>query len=92
MTLGQVNRIGKDNNLPWRIKSELAYVAKRTRTVYSLSKQTMVLIERKTWKSKSILSRRRLIKNMMIYLDLTRKNNIKISEDENILVLELFRE
>lgn len=91
MTLGQVNRIGKDNNLPWRIKSELAYVAKRTRTVYSLSKQTMVLIERKTWKSKSILSRRRLIKNM-IYLDLTRKNNIKISEDENILVLELFRE
>ena len=79
------NGIGKDNNLPWRIKSELAYFAKMTKTVCNFSKQNAVLMGRKTWES--IPSRIRPLKNR-INIVLTRQDKSKISEDENVLVCD----
>eukprot|EP00092_Neocalanus_flemingeri_P032222 GFUD01035022.1.p1 GENE.GFUD01035022.1~~GFUD01035022.1.p1 ORF type:complete len:196 (+),score=72.92 GFUD01035022.1:81-668(+) len=79
------NGIGKDNNLPWRIKSELSYFAKMTKTVGNFSKQNAVLMGRKTWES--IPARIRPLKNR-INIVLTRQDKSKISEDENVLVCD----
>ena len=81
----QENGIGKDNNLPWRIKSELAYFAKMTKSVNNFSKQNAVLMGRKTWES--IPSRIKPLKNR-VNIVLTRQEKSKISEDENVIVCD----
>ena len=86
----QENGIGKDNNLPWRIKSELAYFASNimsmayfakddlTKSGNNFSKQNAVLMGRKTWES--IPSRIKPLKNR-VNIVLTRQEKSKISED-----------
>ena len=81
----QENGIGKDGNLPWRIKSELAYFAKMTKSVSNFSKQNAVLMGRKTWES--IPSRIKALKNR-VNIVLTRQEKSKISEDKNVLVCD----
>ena len=81
----QENGIGKDNNLPWRIKSELAYFAKMTKSVNNFSKQNAELMGRKTWES--IPSRFKPLKNR-VNIVLTRQEKSKISEDENVFVCD----
>ena len=83
----QGNGIGKDNNLPWRIKSELAYFAKMTKSVTNFSKQNAVIMGRKTWES--IPSRIRPLKNR-INIVLTRQDKSMISDDENVFVCDSF--
>ena len=85
VAVSQDNGIGKDNNLPWRIKSELAYFAKMTKLVNNSSKQNAVLMGRKTWES--IPSRIKPLKNR-VNIVLTRQEKSKISEDENVLVCD----
>ena len=85
VAVSQDNGIGKDNNLPWRIKSELAYFAKMTKSVNNSSKQNAVLMGRKTWES--IPSRIKPLKNR-VNIVLTRQERSKISEDENVFVCD----
>ena len=47
----QGNGIGKDNQLPWRLKSELAHFAKLTKSTVDFSKRNAVIMGRKTWES-----------------------------------------
>merc|ERR1712098_1039965 len=82
----QNNGIGKDNSLPWRIKSELAYFAKMTKTVSNFSKQNAVIMGRKTWES--IPSRIRPLKNR-INIVLSRQEK-SLSENENVFVCDSF--
>jgi len=43
--------IGKDNALPWNIKSEYAHFLRMTRSVRDASKRNVVLMGRRTWDS-----------------------------------------
>jgi len=45
------NGIGKSGNLPWRLKSEMAYFAKMTKTTEDSTKKNAVIMGRKTWQS-----------------------------------------
>ena len=45
------NGIGKNNTLPWRLKSELAHFARLTKSTKDASKQNAVIMGRKTWQS-----------------------------------------
>ncbi|KAF2905359.1 hypothetical protein ILUMI_00808 [Ignelater luminosus] len=43
--------IGKNNDLPWRLKSEMAYFTKMTSTTTDSRKKNVVIMGRKTWDS-----------------------------------------
>ncbi|CAH0552106.1 unnamed protein product [Brassicogethes aeneus] len=43
--------IGKNNNLPWRLKTEMAYFTKLTSTTEDASKKNIVIMGRRTWDS-----------------------------------------
>ena len=79
----QDNGIGRDNNLPWRLKSELAYFAKMTKTTQDFSKQNAVLMGRKTWQS--IPARIKPLRNR-VNIVLSSLPMAEISDSENVLV------
>jgi len=85
----QDNGIGKDNNLPWRLKSELAYFARMTKTTQDFSKQNAVLMGRKTWES--IPSRIRPLRNR-VNIVLTSLPKTEISDSDDVLVCRNFPE
>ena len=85
----QGNGIGKDNQLPWRLKSELAHFAKLTKSTIDFSKQNAVIMGRKTWES--IPSRVRPLKNR-INIVLTSQPKSSISDDDNVLVCSGYQE
>ncbi|KAK9711069.1 Dihydrofolate reductase [Popillia japonica] len=43
--------MGKNNNLPWRLKTEMAYFTEMTSRTLSDKKQNVVIMGRKTWDS-----------------------------------------
>ncbi|QQR83023.1 dihydrofolate reductase [Candidatus Peregrinibacteria bacterium] len=55
------NGIGKNGDLPWRLKNELVYFQKVTSETTDASKQNMVVMGRTTWES--IPENRRPLKN-----------------------------
>ena len=83
------NGIGKENNLPWRLKSELAYFARLTKTTRDFSKQNAVLMGRKTWQS--IPARVRPLRNR-INIVLSSLPKADISESEDVFVCKSFAE
>ena len=83
------NGIGKENNLPWRLKSELAYFARLTKTTRDFSKQNAVLMGRKTWQS--IPARVRPLRNR-INIVLSSLPKSDISESEDVFVCKSFAE
>ena len=85
----QDNGIGKDNNLPWRLKSELAYFARLTKTTQDFSKQNAVLMGRKTWQS--IPARVRPLRNRLNIV-LTSQPKSEISDSPDVLVCKSFPE
>ena len=85
----QDNGIGKDNNLPWRLKSELAYFARLTKTTRDFSKQNAVLMGRRTWQS--IPDRVRPLRNRLNIV-LTSQPKTEISDSPDVLVCRSFPE
>ena len=85
----QDNGIGKDNNLPWRLKSELAYFARLTKTTRDFSKQNAVLMGRRTWQS--IPARVRPLRNRLNIV-LTSADQTEISDSPDVLVCRSFTE
>ena len=85
----QDNGIGKDNNLPWRLKSELAYFARLTKTTRDFSKQNAVLMGRRTWQS--IPARVRPLRNRLNIV-LTSQAKAEISDSPDVLVCKSFPE
>ena len=85
----QDNGIGKDNNLPWRLKSELAYFARLTKTTRDFSKQNAVLMGRRTWQS--IPARVRPLRNRLNIV-LTSQPQAEISDSPDVLVCKSFPE
>ena len=85
----QGNGIGKDNNLPWRLKSELAYFARLTKTTRDFSKQNAVLMGRRTWQS--IPARVRPLRNRLNIV-LTSQPKTEISDSPDVLVCRSFPE
>ena len=85
----QGNGIGKDNNLPWRLKSELAYFARMTKTAGDVSKQNAVLMGRKTWQS--IPARLKPLRNR-VNIVLTSLPRSDISDSEEVYVCKSFPE
>ena len=85
----QDNGIGKDNSLPWRLKSELAYFARLTKTMRDFSKQNAVLMGRKTWES--IPGRVRPLRNRLNIV-LTSQSQTEISDSPDVLVCKSFPE
>ena len=85
----QDNGIGKDNNLPWRLKSELAYFARLTKTTRDFSKQNAVLMGRRTWQS--IPARVRPLRNRLNIV-LTSQPQTEISDSPDVLVCKSFPE
>lgn len=43
--------IGKDNNLPWRLKTEMDYFTRMTLTTVDKNKKNIVIMGRRTWDS-----------------------------------------
>ena len=85
----QDNGIGKDNNLPWRLKSELAYFARLTKTTRDFSKQNAVLMGRRTWQS--IPARVRPLRNRLNIV-LSSADQTEISDSPDVLVCRSFTE
>ena len=79
----QGNGIGKENQLPWRIKSELAQFAKLTKSTIDFSKRNAVIMGRKTWES--LPTRVRPLKNR-INIVLSSLPKDKISDHEDVFV------
>ena len=79
----QGNGIGKENQLPWRIKSELAQFAKLTKSTIDCSKRNAVIMGRKTWES--LPTRVRPLKNR-INIVLSSLPKDKISDHEDVFV------
>ena len=85
----QANGIGKDNTLPWRLKSELAYFARLTKTTRDFSKQNAVVMGRRTWQS--IPARVRPLRNRLNIV-LTSQAQSEISDSPDVLVCKSFPE
>jgi dihydrofolate reductase len=51
VAMDENNGIGKDGDLPWRLKKEMQYFAKTTKSTDDPNKQNMVVMGRKTWES-----------------------------------------
>ena len=85
--------IGKGNQLPWRLKSEMAYFAKMTQAVsedgVKGGKQNAVIMGRKTWES--IPQKFRPLKNRLNIV-LTSQEKTKISDNEQVSVFGSFEE
>ena len=85
----QGNGIGRDNQLPWRIKSELAHFAKMTKSTIDFSKKNAVVMGRKTWES--LPARVRPLKNR-INIVLSRQPQSSISDHEDVFVCHNYEE
>ena len=85
----QGNGIGRDNQLPWRIKTELAHFAKMTKSTIDFSKKNAVVMGRKTWES--LPARVRPLKNR-INIVLSRQHQSSISDHEDVLVCHNYEE
>ena len=85
----QGNGIGRDNQLPWRIKSELAHFAKMTKSTIDFSKKNAVVMGRKTWES--LPARVRPLKNR-INIVLSRQHQSSISDHEDVFVCHNYEE
>ena len=75
--------------MPWRIKSELAYFARLTKTTRDFSKQNAVLMGRRTWQS--IPARVRPLRNRLNIV-LTSQPKAEISDSPDVLVCKSFPE
>ena len=85
----QGNGIGRDNQLPWRIKTELAHFAKMTKSTIDFSKKNAVVMGRKTWES--LPARVRPLKNR-INIVLSRQPQSLISDHEDVFVCHNYDE
>ena len=85
----QGNGIGRDNQLPWRIKTELAHFAKMTKSTIDFSKKNAVVMGRKTWES--LPARVRPLKNR-INIVLSRQHQSSISDHEDVFVCHNYEE
>ena len=85
----QGNGIGRDNQLPWRIKTELAQFAKMTKSTIDFSKKNAVVMGRKTWES--LPARVRPLKNR-INIVLSRQPQSLISDHEDVFVCHNYDE
>ena len=84
------NGIGKNNQLPWRLKSELAHFARMTKSTIDFSKKNAVIMGRNTWES--LPQRVRPLKNR-INIVLTRtKTREEITDQEDVLVAASYGE
>lgn len=45
------NGIGKDNNLPWRLKGDMKYFKEKTTSVVAIGETNVVIMGRNTWTS-----------------------------------------
>ena len=85
----QGNGIGRDNQLPWRIKTELAHFAKMTKSTIDFSKKNAVVMGRKTWES--LPARVRPLKNR-INIVLSRQPQSSVSDHEDVFVCHNYEE
>ena len=83
------NGIGKNNNLPWRLKSELAYFARMTKDVKCSSMKNAVIMGRKTWES--IPEKFRPLKGRLNIV-LTSLPKERITDSEEVLVCKSYDE
>ena len=84
------NGIGINNQLPWRLKSELAHFARLTKSTIDFSKKNAVIMGRKTWES--LPQRVRPLKNR-INIVLTRsKTREEITDQDDVLVAASYDE
>jgi len=79
--------IGKENKLPWRLKSELAYFARLTKTTQNFSKTNLVLMGRKTWES--IPSRIRPLKSRLNMV-LSSRDPASVTDNDSVEVVDSF--
>merc|ERR1712025_105528 len=80
--------IGKENKLPWRLKSELAHFAKLTKTTVDFSKKNVVLMGRKTWES--LPNRVRPLKGRLNMV-LTRQSPEDLDVGDDVIVANSFK-
>ena len=79
------NGIGKNNTLPWKLKSELSYFARMTKTTEDPSKQNAVIMGRKTLES--IPEKFRPLKGRLnVVLTRSSKQDICASDNSSVLV------
>ena len=83
------NGIGKNNNLPWRLKSEMAYFARMTKDVKCSTKQNAVIMGRKTWES--IPEKFRPLKGRLNIV-LSSLPTERISDNKDVLVCKSYEE
>ena len=85
------NGIGKGGNLPWRLKSEMAYFARMTKTVQDPSKRNAVIMGRRTWQS--IPDKFRPLKDRFnIVLSSMDKKEITQDSEESVAVCRNFKD
>ena len=87
----QGNGIGKDNNLPWRLKADLAHFAKMTKSTIDFSKKNAVIMGRKTWEP--LPARVRPLKNRInIVLSRQSPSSLNTADHEDVFVCQDYEE
>lgn len=75
--------IGKNNDLPWKLKNEFAYFSKTTTETVNESKKNIVIMGRKSWES--IPTKFRPLKNRINFVLTTSKDfNIENAKDSYV--------
>ena len=83
------NGIGIDNDLPWRLKQEMAYFTRMTTTTVDVRKQNAMIMGRRTWQSTPECERP-LPDRISVVLSSLPKT--EIAEAEDVLVCSNFDE
>ena len=86
---GRGNGIGINNDLPWRLKQEMAYFTRMTTTTVDDRKQNAMIMGRRTWES-TPESERPLPGRISVVLSSLPKT--EIAEAEEVLVCSNFDE
>ena len=84
------NGIGKDNDLPWRLKAEMEYFHRMTSTTVDSGKQNALIMGRRTWESIPVLERPFPHRVTIVLTSLTKSQIAE--EEEDVLVCSSYEE